>query len=114
LAGERVVEAFEHVVEVVRERLELVAAAAEPDPVVQAAGGGKPRRLVDVVERPQDPHVTGKAVDVGPTDAAYWLAQHGARYGLCQIYANEIWHFERVIEPGETCPEQLPDASRPS
>jgi LAS superfamily LD-carboxypeptidase LdcB len=70
------------------------------------------RQYVNTPDR--STHVTGKAVDIGPTDAAYWLAQHGARYGLCQIYANEIWHFERVIEPGGTCPEQLPDASRPS
>ena len=70
------------------------------------------RQYVNTPDR--STHVTGKAVDIGPTDAAYWLAQHGARYGLCQIYANEIWHFERVIEPGGTCPPQLPDASRPS
>ena len=67
------------------------------------------RRYVNTPDR--STHVTGKAVDIGPTDAAYWLAQHGARYGLCQIYANEIWHYERVIEPGGTCPPQLPDAS---
>ena len=60
------------------------------------------RQYVNTPDR--STHVTGKAVDIGPTDAAYWLAQHGARYGLCQIYANEIWHFERVIEPGGTCP----------
>ncbi len=40
------------------------------------------------------PHVSGDAVDVGQYDAIDWLAQHGARYGLCQIYANEPWHFE--------------------
>ena len=56
-------------------------------------------------------HVRGLAVDVGPTDAAYWLIQHGAEYGLCQIYANEIWHFERVVRPGGTCPPLLPDAT---
>ena len=67
------------------------------------------RRYVNTPER--STHVTGKAVDIGPTDAAYWLAQHGPRYGLCQIYANEIWHYERVIEPGGTCPAQRPDAS---
>ncbi len=67
------------------------------------------RRYVNTPDR--STHVTGKAVDIGPTDAAYWLVQHGARYGLCQIYANEVWHFERVIEPGGTCPPQLPDAS---
>ncbi|MET0780366.1 MAG: M15 family metallopeptidase [Microbacterium sp.] len=39
-------------------------------------------------------HVSGKAVDIGADDAAAWLAEHGARYGLCQIYDNESWHFE--------------------
>ncbi|MFB7470505.1 M15 family metallopeptidase [Kitasatospora sp. NPDC056184] len=56
-------------------------------------------------------HVTGKAVDVGPTDADYWLIQHGAAYGLCQVYANEIWHFELLTRPGGTCPAQLQDAA---
>ncbi|WP_380282136.1 M15 family metallopeptidase [Kitasatospora purpeofusca] len=56
-------------------------------------------------------HVTGKAVDVGPTDADYWLIQHGARYGLCQVYANEIWHFELLTRPGGTCPALLQDAA---
>lgn len=40
------------------------------------------------------PHVTGDAVDVGPLDATEWLSVNGARYGLCQIYANEPWHYE--------------------
>jgi zinc D-Ala-D-Ala carboxypeptidase len=39
-------------------------------------------------------HVKGDAVDIGPSDAAAWLSEHGARYGLCRIYANEPWHFE--------------------
>jgi len=56
-------------------------------------------------------HLTGGAVDIGYTDADSWLAQHGTDYGLCQIYANEIWHFELATEPGGDCPEQLPDAS---
>jgi D-alanyl-D-alanine carboxypeptidase len=56
-------------------------------------------------------HVTGQAVDIGYTDADSWLAQHGADYGLCQIYANEMWHFELATTPGGECSEQLPDAS---
>jgi LAS superfamily LD-carboxypeptidase LdcB len=56
-------------------------------------------------------HVKGNAVDVGPTDADSWLSQHGADYGLCQIFANEIWHFELATEPGGKCPEMLPDSS---
>jgi D-alanyl-D-alanine carboxypeptidase len=39
-------------------------------------------------------HVSGDAVDIGPIDAAEWLSQHGADYGLCQIYGNEPWHYE--------------------
>ncbi|MGW6128966.1 M15 family metallopeptidase [Cellulomonas sp. NPDC055163] len=55
-------------------------------------------------------HVTGHAVDIGPTDGADWVVRRGARYGLCQTYANEMWHFELATEPGGECPEQLPDA----
>jgi hypothetical protein len=39
-------------------------------------------------------HVSGDAVDIGPVDARAWLVEHGARYGLCQIYRNEPWHYE--------------------
>jgi hypothetical protein len=38
-------------------------------------------------------HVSGDAVDMGP-DATAWLFDHGAEYGLCQIYGNEPWHYE--------------------
>lgn len=55
-------------------------------------------------------HVTGEAVDIGRTDANSWLSQHGSDYGLCQIYANEMWHFELATNPGGECPEQLSDA----
>jgi D-alanyl-D-alanine carboxypeptidase len=39
-------------------------------------------------------HVSGDAVDIGPSDATAWLSEHGAEYGLCQIYSNEPWHYE--------------------
>jgi D-alanyl-D-alanine carboxypeptidase len=39
-------------------------------------------------------HVSGDAVDIGPLRATAWLAKHGAKYGLCQIYRNEPWHYE--------------------
>jgi D-alanyl-D-alanine carboxypeptidase len=39
-------------------------------------------------------HVSGDAVDIGSFDARAWLSEHGARYGLCQIYRNEPWHYE--------------------
>jgi zinc D-Ala-D-Ala carboxypeptidase len=44
------------------------------------------------------PHVSGDAVDIGPSDATAWLSAHGAEYGLCQIYSNEPWHYERRPE----------------
>ena len=55
-------------------------------------------------------HVSGDAVDIGPSDAAAWLSEHGARYGLCQIYGNEPWHFELRPEAAEHgCPGMYPD-----
>jgi D-alanyl-D-alanine carboxypeptidase len=57
-------------------------------------------------------HVSGDAIDIGDFDATYWLSLEGARYGLCQIYANERWHFElRPDAVTEGCPEQYPDPS---
>ena len=55
-------------------------------------------------------HVTGRAVDIGPTDAMSWLARHGADFGLCQTYANEMWHFELAVERGGRCPAPARDA----
>ncbi|MET8159112.1 M15 family metallopeptidase [Sphaerisporangium sp. NPDC005289] len=66
-------------------------------------------RYVATPERSR--HVTGHAVDIGPTDADDWLSRHGARYGLCQMFANEMWHFELATTPGGTCPEMRPDAA---
>lgn len=55
-------------------------------------------------------HVSGAAVDIGPFDAATWLSQHGAAYGLCQIYANESWHYElRPDAVREGCPRMYAD-----
>jgi len=56
-------------------------------------------------------HVQGLAVDVGGTEGALWLSEHGAAYGLCRTYENEVWHFEPVIAPGGTCPPMHPDSS---
>jgi hypothetical protein len=67
------------------------------------------RRWVDTPEVSR--HVRGEAVDILPTAADDWLRQHGSDYGLCQIYANEIWHFELATTPGGRCPRLLPDAS---
>jgi hypothetical protein len=55
-------------------------------------------------------HVSGDAVDIGHSDATAWLSEHGAEYGLCQIYSNEPWHYElrpRAIDHG--CPPMYAD-----
>jgi len=57
-------------------------------------------------------HVSGEAVDIGRSDAAAWLSEHGAEYGLCQIYSNEPWHYElrpEAIDHG--CPPPYADAT---
>jgi zinc D-Ala-D-Ala carboxypeptidase len=56
-------------------------------------------------------HVFGRAIDIGPVDAQFWLIEHGAQWGLCQIYANERWHFELATTPGGQCPDLRPDAA---
>ena len=56
-------------------------------------------------------HVTGDAVDLAPLDAQFWLIEHGARYGICQTYANERWHFELAADPGGECPAMRTDAA---
>lgn len=60
----------------------------------------------------KSPHVRGLAVDIGHADAKAWLSEHGAKYGLCQIYRNEPWHYElrpEAIEHG--CPPMYADPS---
>ena len=55
-------------------------------------------------------HVSGNAVDIGAFDATAWLSEHGANYGLCQIYSNEPWHYElrpEAIDHG--CPPMYAD-----
>ena len=55
-------------------------------------------------------HVSGDAVDIGPSDATAWLSKHGATYGLCQIYRSEPWHYElrpKAIDHG--CPPMYAD-----
>lgn len=55
----------------------------------------------------------GQAVGVGGVGADQWLVTNGSRYGLCRIYANEIWHFELAADALGTCPQLLPDAASP-
>ena len=55
-------------------------------------------------------HVSGDAVDIGHFNATAWLSEHGAAYGLCQIYRNESWHYElrpEAIDRG--CPPMYAD-----
>lgn len=57
-------------------------------------------------------HVSGDAVDIGPSKAENWLAAHGAVYGLCQIYRNEPWHYElRPDAVVDGCPPLYADPS---
>jgi zinc D-Ala-D-Ala carboxypeptidase len=59
------------------------------------------------------PHVSGDAVDVGPSGATAWLSRHGAGYGLCQIYGNEPWHYElRPDAVDQGCPSMYADPTQ--
>lgn len=72
---------------------------------------GSEREAARWVATPQNsPHVQGQAIDIGRSDATAWLAEHGAGYGLCQIYDNEPWHYElrpEAVEHG--CPPRYAD-----
>ena len=58
-------------------------------------------------------HVSGDAVDIGHLDATAWLSEHGAEYGLCQIYRNESWHYElRTDAIDRGCPPMYADATQ--
>jgi zinc D-Ala-D-Ala carboxypeptidase len=63
------------------------------------------------VARPEtSAHVSGDAVDIGPSRAAAWLSEQGAAYGLCQIYGNEPWHYElRPAAVANACPATYAD-----
>jgi len=55
-------------------------------------------------------HVSGDAVDIGPSDATAWLSKHGAEYRLCQVYSNEPWHYELRPEAiDDSCPSMYAD-----
>jgi D-alanyl-D-alanine carboxypeptidase len=55
-------------------------------------------------------HVSGDAVDIGGTEATDWLSEHGARYGLCEVYLNERWHYElRPDAVDHECPPEYAD-----
>ncbi|UPL19039.1 M15 family metallopeptidase [Microbacterium aurugineum] len=78
------------------------------DAIAHYGSEAEARRWVATPETSE--HVTGDAVDLGPLPALDWLVQRGWRYGLCQIYANESWHYElRPEAVDQGCPEMLPD-----
>jgi D-alanyl-D-alanine carboxypeptidase len=67
------------------------------------------RQYVQTPERSK--HVLGQAVDMGGAEADQWLIVNGARFGLCQIYANEPWHFELATDAAGNCPPLLASAA---
>jgi zinc D-Ala-D-Ala carboxypeptidase len=80
------------------------------DSAVQTYGSlAAAREYVQTPE--QSKHVIGQAVDVGGVGADQWLIANGSRFGLCQIYANELWHFELATDEAGNCPALLPNAA---
>ena len=77
--------------------------------VAHYGSGAEARRWVNTPEK--STHVTGKAVDIGPMAADLWLRRRGNRYGLCQMYGNEMWHYELATKPGGICTRPIADAS---
>jgi hypothetical protein len=68
-------------------------------------------RWVATAER--SAHVSGDAVDIGPSEAAAWLSERGAEFGLCQIYGNEPWHYElRPEAVVQGCPPMYADPTQ--
>ncbi len=56
-------------------------------------------------------HVVGEAVDITGAGASNWLIRNGLQFGLCQIYANENWHFELAVDADGRCPPLRPNAA---
>jgi len=72
--------------------------------------GSEPEAARWVATPDKSAHVSGDAVDLGPSDARAWLSEHGAEYGLCQIYRNEPWHYELRTEAVDVgCPPMYAD-----
>jgi hypothetical protein len=59
----------------------------------------------------QSQHERGEAVDIATADAMDFLNRFGDEFGLCQIYANEAWHFELATDASGECPPQLADGA---
>lgn len=90
-------------------RSETYQQALLDEAVVTYGSEAEARKWVDTPEGSN--HVKGTAVDIGPEEADAWLIENGSAYGLCQTYANEIWHFQLMTEPGGTCPPPVTDAT---
>jgi zinc D-Ala-D-Ala carboxypeptidase len=66
-----------------------------------------------VATRETSAHVSGDAIDIGPSEAASWLSEHGADHGLCPIYGNEPWHFELRPDANDRgCPPLYADPTQ--
>jgi hypothetical protein len=78
------------------------------DAVLDYGSDAEAARWVATAETSE--HVTGDAIDLGLADATAWLSEHGADYGLCQIYGNEPWHYElRPAAVDQGCPAMYAD-----
>ncbi|MEV7610830.1 M15 family metallopeptidase [Microbacterium sp. NPDC089320] len=78
------------------------------DAVIEYGSEEEAARWVATPENSE--HVSGDAVDLGPLAAQDWLSRKGADFGLCQIYANERWHFElRPAAAANGCPLMYDD-----
>lgn len=73
---------------------------------------GSLEKAAEFVATPEvSKHVMGQAIDIGPVEADRWLIANGRQFGLCQIYANEIWHFELAVDAQGNCPPLKPNAA---
>lgn len=79
------------------------------DAIVTYGSYAAARQYVQTPE--QSRHVVGAAVDIGGPGADQWMITNGPRFGLCQIYANEIWHFELAVDSQGRCPPLKPNAA---
>ncbi|HSA51552.1 MAG TPA: D-alanyl-D-alanine carboxypeptidase family protein [Yinghuangia sp.] len=55
--------------------------------------GSEEAARMRVLPPDESTHVHGTAIDINVA-AQPWMKAKGSRYGWCQIYANESWHFE--------------------
>ena len=76
-----------------------------------ATYGSRPRPPAGSPPRTRRPTSRATPSTSAPVTAA-WLSEHGAGFGLCQIYRNEPWHFElRPDAVDRGCPAMYADPS---